>query len=118
MVLEWLCLQFRKQRPDWEIEIAHNGNQALARMRDTEFDLVVTDILMPDGDGIETMTAMRRAMCHTPVVAISGGSTQVGCQILDVARHLGAFAVLAKPFSFDELLTIAASVLDDGEPGA
>lgn len=92
---------------------AENGNQGLTLLADHRPDLVITDILMPDKEGIETI---REALQRAPgikIIAISGGGTQ-NLMYLDAARSFGAQATLAKPFRPEELLTTVDRVLAGG----
>ena len=65
------------------------------------FDAVVTDLFMPEMDGIETITALRRRLPDARVIAISG---RPGVDYLTVARELGVKHTLRKPFEIEELL--------------
>lgn len=87
-----------------------NGREALFRLAETRFDLVITDILMPEMDGIEFI---RRAPTGTraPILAISGYGSDRSINFLKVARLLGADASLRKPFSPSELHTTVAALL-------
>ena len=85
------------------VTCAENGAIALEFIRKQLFDSVVTDILMPGRDGLELIGELRRHHPAIRIVAISGGGRASCGQYLDVAKSLGAHAVLAKPFSFSEL---------------
>jgi CheY-like chemotaxis protein len=74
---------------------AENGRQGLACLREVRPDLVVTDMIMPDVEGIETIRAIRRETPTTPILAISGS----GEIYLRMATQLGADAALEKPFA-------------------
>jgi len=78
------------------------------------FDLLVTDILMPEVDGIELLTAVRKMHERLPVVAISGGGTMPASLALSLSTSLGADAVLFKPFFTDELLDAVERALSAG----
>ena len=87
-----------------EAVAAGDGGQALKALRLEAFDLVLTDVLMPDVDGLEVVRAVRQEFPRTPVVAMSGGSPRLpGADALELASHLGAHAVLAKPFTEQQL---------------
>ena len=74
-------------------------------------DLVVTDIVMPDIEGIAAIRAIKGAKRAPKVIAISGAGRGQGRDYLTWARHLGADEVLAKPFRMSELLKISQSVI-------
>jgi CheY-like chemotaxis protein len=82
---------------------AKNGREGLALAEAVRFDLVITDIVMPDIEGIETIMTLRRRRADLPIVAISGGGRSRGPDYLEMAKGLGADATLAKPFGSDEL---------------
>lgn len=92
---------------------ACDGRQALRVLRQQPIDVVLTDILMPDVDGLEVVRAVRKEFPRLPVVAMSGGSTRLpGRDALQLASHLGAHAVLAKPFTEQQLRDAIGKVLD------
>jgi CheY-like chemotaxis protein len=89
---------------------AGNGNEAVAALRLRQVDLLVTDLIMPEQDGLETILHVRRYFPNLKVVAISGASPTY----LRVARALGARAVLLKPFSAGDLVGTVECVLQHG----
>lgn len=83
---------------------AADGADALRLLPHSRPDLIVTDILMPNMDGIETMMQLSRQGDRTPVVAMSGGRRSVSAAFnLESAALLGVKATLAKPFSRADL---------------
>ncbi|HEX4263634.1 MAG TPA: response regulator [Verrucomicrobiae bacterium] len=89
---------------------APDGKQGMNTLRHSAVDLVVTDIFMPEQEGLETITALRKQHPKLPVIAISGGNV-VSEAMLAVARELGAQEVIEKPFGLDRLLTAVGKVL-------
>jgi len=87
---------------------AADGEQALKEVRAGQVDLVLMDLVMPQQEGIETIRILRHEMPGIGIIAISGA---FGGQYLDIARLLGAQAVLTKPVSADTLLAKVAEVL-------
>ena len=87
-----------------------NGKDGLNALRQGMVDLVVTDIFMPEQEGLETITALRKQYPSLPVIAISGGNVVSG-EMLLVARELGAQEVIEKPFGLNSLLTAVGKVL-------
>lgn len=75
-------------------------------------DLVVTDIIMPEREGVETILAMKARDRTVPILAISGGGRVGAGEFLSLALGLGADGALAKPFRSKELLTMSAQLLD------
>src|SRR4051812_40118264 len=84
------------------VRTAANGRAAAAMLRREVPDVVVTDLLMPEQDGMEVIMMMRTQHPEIPVIAMSGGSEHAPLY-LKIARKLGARRVLAKPFASDEL---------------
>jgi len=81
-----------------------NGRLAVERMGGESFDLVVTDVLMPEVDGIEVIKAVRRLRPETKILAISGGAPNLPAgYALKLTEMFSADAVLYKPFMNDEL---------------
>jgi PAS domain S-box-containing protein len=87
---------------------AENGKQALEEVRAGEVDLVITDLVMPEQEGIETIPILRREFPAMGIIAVSGA---FGGQFLKPARMLGADAVLSKPVGAGLLLTTVQEVL-------
>lgn len=95
---------------------ASGGNEVARLLKERPFDLVITDMLMPDGDGVEVLTTLKKMHPRTRVLAISGGGTYLRAHdVLTVARGFGANGVLTKPFNRVQLL---ASIRDVMEAGA
>jgi DNA-binding response OmpR family regulator len=92
---------------------ARNGRLAVQLLRALTPDLIVTDIVMPEKEGIATILEAKRAAPHTGVIAISGGGHygRTG-NFLQWAEQLGADRVMAKPFPMSALLSAADAVLE------
>lgn len=90
---------------------ATNGKEAIALLEKQPVDLVITDILMPEQEGLETIAILHDMWSELPIVAVSGGGRSGKLDFLGMAKELGANATLSKPFSRDELMgTLAAYV--------
>lgn len=96
---DYLRLALRSE--GYEVLTARNGKEALAVIDGQDLNAVVTDLFMPEMDGIETITALRRKLPGVKVVAMSG---RPGVDYLTVARELGVTHTLRKPFEIDQLL--------------
>jgi CheY-like chemotaxis protein len=94
-----------------ETLFAPDGRQALKLWRNSSIDLVVTDIVMPELDGLALLEALMAEDPDAPVIAISG----VTAKDLNAAARKGAYAVLTKPVNADELLREISRALA-GEP--
>jgi CheY-like chemotaxis protein len=92
---------------------ATNGKNALAAIEETEFDLIVLDLSMPDTDGFEFLKGVRAKSPKPKILVISGF---LGGTMLAAAKLFGAAATLAKPFSPDSLLLVVSEVLASKGP--
>ena len=91
---------------------ASSGRQVVKLVEEQSFDLLVTDILMPDGDGWGAIAEVHRRHPNTRILAISGGAREMPASaVLRVAKHAGALGFLAKPFSRPEFLDAVVSVM-------
>lgn len=91
------------ERAGHEVRTASNGVEGVAFHRAAAADVVVTDLFMPEQDGIETIQQIREFGPDTPILAMSGGGSRGHTDALDDAELFGADAVLMKPFTPDEL---------------
>lgn len=92
-----------------------NGNEAILAIGQQNFDLIITDIFMPEKDGLELI---REVMAHNPglkVIAISGGGKTRAPIYLEMAKKLGACRTLNKPFELKELLKVVEEILPHDE---
>ena len=87
---------------EFEVIAAYDGRQGLELYEKEKPDLVITDIIMPDMEGIEFVRRLRKIDRELPIIAMSGNPT--GTQFLKTASLLGANSTLQKPFSSEELL--------------
>jgi DNA-binding NtrC family response regulator len=82
----------------YEFTEAGNGLDAQALLEKQKFDLIITDVIMPDCDGIELVMAVRRKLPDIKVIVMSGGGRVRAGHYLDLASKLGAARVFEKPF--------------------
>lgn len=99
-----------------DIVEATNGSDALNVLGDASCDLVITDIIMPDKEGVELIQQLRETHRDLPVIAISGGGRTRNLDFLDIARHYGANAILSKPFTRTTLLAAVAEYITVDPP--
>ncbi|GIX49050.1 MAG: transcriptional regulator [Candidatus Tectimicrobiota bacterium] len=92
------------ERAGYEVEEARNGREGLWRYRQAPVPLIITDILMPEKEGLEIIRALRREYPDVKIIAISGGGRTGNLNFLDIAAKLGAHRTLQKPFGLRELL--------------
>jgi CheY-like chemotaxis protein len=90
---------------------AANGHEGLTLLDEHKPDIVITDILMPQKEGIETMREIQERAPATKIIAISGGGAARNLMFLDVASVFGADAILAKPFRPAQLVQTVDEVL-------
>jgi DNA-binding response OmpR family regulator len=95
----------------YEVIAAENGQQGLVAFREERPDLLVTDIVMPVKEGLQTITEIRRERPDMKIIAISGGSRGARHDFLDIARQLGAWDVIVKPFDVDDFAARIESCL-------
>jgi len=97
-----------------EIAAAPGGRQGFAALRKRRFDLVITDIFMPESDGIETIRNARQAGVLPRVIAISSKDSIMN--LLPAAKMLGAMHTIQKPFTAEQLLEAVSTVLRQPPP--
>ena len=103
-----------------DVRWAKNGAEALALQKELPADLLVTDIIMPEKEGIETILEFRKTYPRIKIVAISGGGSLLrGDAYLSLAERVGANVTLLKPFRNADFVTavrkvLASSDVDDG----
>ncbi len=95
-----------------ETATAGNGNQAKPLLAAEEFDLLLTDIVMPEEDGLGLLLWLRNQTYQPKVIAISGGSPRLDQNmLLDIARY-SAHKVLTKPVDYETLMAAVKEVLE------
>ena len=95
-------------RAGYEVVLAVDGESALRALRQERFELLLTDLVMPNREGIETIQTIRKTNADLKIIAISGA---FGGNFLNVAKMLGANATLPKPISSQQLLAKVKEVL-------
>jgi DNA-binding response OmpR family regulator len=98
-------------RKDFNVLEADNGKEALIQFKPGIIDLVITDLLMPEEDGLEVIMKIREKKPGIKIIAISGGGKAGPGSYLNLAKGLGADAVFSKPFSIGELVSKIESLL-------
>jgi DNA-binding response OmpR family regulator len=95
----------------YEVSEATNGKEALAIQESEPADLILTDLVMPEKEGIETIGEIRKKYPTAKIIAMSGGGRASAENYLKIAKIMGADLVIAKPFSFQDLETAIATLL-------
>jgi len=94
----------------YSTDIACNGKEALSLMSGSGFDLIITDLVMPEQEGIETIKRLRVEYPDVKVIAMSGA---FGGDYLQIARFLGAHQTLLKPIRLETVLRTVKQTLED-----
>ena len=109
-------LQTIVDQAGYEVRLATDGKDALEQIHDNLPDLVITDIIMPETEGIEVILYLRKNHPEVRVIAMSGGGRLGADHYLDMAHEFGAHITIAKPFekrtmldAISQLLTTAQS---------
>lgn len=92
------------ERKGYDVKTASDGKAALQLQSKKPFDIVITDIIMPEKEGLETISELRRGYPRVKIIAISGGGQYKPEGYLELAKQHGADRVLAKPFGSWEIL--------------
>jgi len=95
----------------YEVITAPNGKAGLQSFRKQPTDLIITDIFMPEMEGLETIRELHREFPQVKIIAMSGGGESGMLSFLSYAERFGAVSTLRKPFSREELLKCVAELL-------
>jgi CheY-like chemotaxis protein len=91
----------------------HNGNEALCTLANSTFDIVLTDIIMPELDGLEVLSFIKNMANRPKIIAMSGGSVNINQEnLLRIAKLMSADEVLPKPLHLSKLAEIITDVLN------
>jgi YesN/AraC family two-component response regulator len=101
----------------FEITLASNGKEGLEIFNKNTFDLVITDIIMPEKEGLETIREMKRACSDLKIIAMSGGGKISADNYLETAKIFGASKLLEKPFTRQQLVTAVQEIMGES-PGS
>lgn len=100
-------------RENYDVVEACDGKEGIRKFIESSPDLVITDIIMPDQEGIETISKLRLENKNVPIIAISGGGRIGPESYLPLALGLGAQKTFTKPFDHKEMLVAVAECLED-----
>lgn len=89
----------------YDVAEAENGKIGLRLQRQDPADLVITDLIMPEQEGLETISALKKEFHGVKIIAISGGGRIGPDAYLPAARELGADRIFTKPFDVGEIIT-------------
>lgn len=105
-------LRMTLERAGYETDVAADGGSAVRIQQDKPADVLITDIMMPERDGLETIMDFRRQYPQTKIIAISGAGCRMGNDFLPVAAQLGASRTFVKPIERVVLLDTVRELLD------
>ena len=95
----------------YEVVVATNGNEGIRTFKEEPLDLVITDIFMPEKEGLETIIELKRDFPNVKIIAISGGGKIESSNYLEYAKQFGATCTLTKPIEKEELLKTVQACL-------
>ena len=102
----------------FDVSAAPDGRRVAEVLAEKRIDLVITDVVMPERDGIETLTALHYSHPRLPLLVISGDLPLNMHLYLTIAEKLGAARVLAKPFKMEALVAAAREAIAARNPAA
>jgi DNA-binding NtrC family response regulator len=95
----------------YDVQAAGDGLQGIKSYRDRPADLIITDLIMPEKEGLEMIQYLRQNHPEAKIIAMSGGGRYANYDVLKIAKAFGALGVLEKPFARDEMLELVRQVL-------
>lgn len=101
-------LQPSLERKGYEVEVFTAGSEAMARLAQRRFDIVITDLVMEGMDGMQVLTAVKEQYPETEVIVITGYATM---EKVRETFNRGGFDFLAKPFKLGEIVEVIASAV-------
>jgi CheY-like chemotaxis protein len=100
-------------RNNYTVLEAENGKDAIVHFKSLLTDLVVTDLIMPEEDGLKVIIKLKELKPSIKIIAISGGGKVGPASYLNLAKALGADAIYTKPFSINDLVAKIGELLDN-----
>jgi len=96
----------------YDVALASDGRKGLRVLEEQQIDLVITDIMMPETDGLEVVMAIQGKAQQIPVIAMSGGMHAMPMDFLPMAKKFGACKVLYKPIEMEDLLAAVEEAME------
>ena len=97
----------------FDIKLASNGQEGMDVFHKVKVDLVITDIIMPEKEGLEIIREMKRELPDLKIIAMSGGGKLSADNYLETAKIFGATNILEKPFTRKQIVTAVQATLDN-----
>jgi len=107
-----LSVKLALEDADHAVTVAADGQEGTDLFRQNPADLVISDIFMPEKEGLETIDEIRRIQPQTKIIAISGGGRMDPDDYLAIAKSVGADRSLLKPFDIQQLVDMVAELLN------
>lgn len=107
-----LTIQGTLKKHGYETLMAENGEEGLKLYKAEKPDIVITDMLMPNKEGLETISEIRAINPQAKIVAMSGGGSMHNMSFLQLAKKLGANHLLTKPVKPEQLLVAVESLIE------
>lgn len=101
------------ERAGFEVELALNGIEGIRAFKNTQADLVICDIIMPEKEGLETIREMKRLYPDLKILAMSGGGRVSSKNYLNTASAFGATRTMGKPFSQKQMVSTVKELMSD-----
>ncbi len=105
-------LNIMLKQAGYDVIEASNGKEGLKMYDHNRVDLVITDVFMPEKEGLQTLFELKEQNHNVKVIAISGGGTRERYNYLDSMKDFGAQKVFTKPFVTEEFLAAIAKLLE------
>jgi len=109
-----VLLQQMMEWAGYDVQVAENGKVAMQMQSEKPADLVITDLIMPEQEGLETISWLKKEYAGIKIIAISGGGRIGPEAYLPAALELGADKVFSKPFDVQEVVTSVNELLGNG----
>ncbi len=107
-------LRMTLERAGHEVVEANNGDEGIAQVEHVSPDLVITDLVMPEKEGLETIMELWQAHPDLPIIAISGGGAKVDAEMaLSCAQAFGAMRTFSKPLDREKLLAAVKELVPE-----
>lgn len=106
------ALRLALEKSGFAVTAVGDGRAGLAAFEIQPVDLVITDLVMPNMEGVETIRALRKLAPHVPIIAISGGGRGSADGYLNIAKILGAALTLEKPLEPADLCAAVTRLLE------
>ena len=109
-----MMLKKMMEKAGYDIDLASNGHEGMKMFQKSPSDLVITDIIMPEKEGLETIREMKRIQPELKIIAMSGGGKISAENYLETASIFGANRVIQKPFTQKEMVTAVNELMVAG----